>query len=67
METIAVELTETRWEQWIGAAARLQRARALLDAARRPAPRATARHRTAGRHGSLAWMLAISLLGLWLL
>ncbi len=65
--SIAIELTEASWEQWIGASMRTQHAQRLLATAlprRRPVQPANGRNRT---RGSLLWMLAVSAAGLWLL
>jgi hypothetical protein len=62
----AIELTAVRWEQWLGAALRMQQGQALLAglprrrAVRRTPPRRSSR-------GSLWWMLAASVAGFWLL
>jgi hypothetical protein len=63
----AIEVAAARWEQWIGATLRAERLRALTAGARarrRPARRARTPRRT--RPG-LLWMLAVSLVGYWLL
>lgn len=63
----AIEVAAVRFEQWIGAALRVERGRALVAAARsgrRRAPVARARPRA---RASLLWMLAISATGYLLL
>jgi hypothetical protein len=63
---LAIELTSARWEEWLAAAERLRHGRALLAAAprRRSMPRA---RRHCGARPCLLWMLAITVLGFWLL
>lgn len=63
--TSAIELTAISWESWVAAALRAERGRALAATAR-PKRRRPARS-THPVRGSLLWMLAVSVVGLWLL
>ncbi len=58
----AIEVAAVRFEQWIGAALRVERGRALLAA--RPATRRARAPRARPRmRASLLWMLAVSATG----
>jgi hypothetical protein len=63
----AIELTAANWEQWIGAALRAQRGRALLAERRAFRTRYGQARRSPRTRGSLIGMLVISAIGLWLL
>jgi hypothetical protein len=63
--TAGIELTVVPWESWIAAALRAERSRTLAATAR-PRRRRPARSSRPVR-GSLLWMLAVSIIGLWLL
>jgi hypothetical protein len=63
----AIEVAAARWEQWIGAALRAERFRALATAAAaRRGPRRPRREPPRTR-SSLRWMLVASAVGYWLL
>jgi hypothetical protein len=63
----AIEVATARWEQWVGATLRAERFRALAAARRaRRRPRRPARTPPRTRPG-LLWLLALSLVGYWLL
>jgi len=65
--TTAIELAPARWEQWLGAALRMPRAQALLAAVPQvPRPRVAGR-RPVRTRSSLLWMLAITVVGFWML
>ena len=65
--TTAIELAPARWEQWLGAALRMQRAQALLAAVPQvPRPRVAGRRPVRTRSSPL-WMLAITVVGFWML
>jgi len=63
----AIEVAAVRWEQWIGAALRVERGRALLAAARPARRRAAAPRARPRTRASLLWMLAVSAAGYLLL
>jgi hypothetical protein len=63
----AIEVATARWEQWVGAALRAERFRALTAAARAPRRRARPARRRPRTRRSLLWMLAVSVAGYLLL
>jgi len=63
----AIEVAAVRWEQWVGAALRAERFRALAAAARPPRRGVAPPRRRPPARRSLVWMLAVSALGFWLL
>lgn len=65
--TVAIELSEAAWEQWVGVQLRAEHLRRLVAATpprRRRGARAPGGPRT---RSSLLWMLAVSTLGFLLL
>jgi hypothetical protein len=64
-EAMAIELGTASWEEWVGAAQRAESRRALAASRRRRRPAAAPA--AAAARGSLLWMLAFSVAGLWLL
>ena len=65
--TTAIELTAAPWEQWVGAAMRSERLRALMATARPRHRRPTPAKSPPKARRSLLWMLAVSVAGFWLL
>lgn len=65
--TTAIELVPARWEQWLGAALRMQRAQELLAAVPQARQSTAAGRRRVRRRSSLLWMLAMPVVGFWML
>ena len=63
----AIEVAAARWEQWVGAALRAERFRALAATARRRRRSVAPPRGRPQARSSLLWMLAASALGFWLL